>query len=77
MKQIERYRRQQRSTVFNGLLLFNLVLIILQLWLFVSVLENLIARKPAMAIPAAIASVVCLAVNIWMLAGIGRMEGGS
>lgn len=68
------FRRQQRSAVFNGLLLFNLVLIMLQLWLFVSVLENLIDGKPQMAIPAAVVSVVCLGVNVWMLLGVRRME---
>lgn len=67
-------RRRQRSSVFNALLLFNLVLIMLQLWLFVSVLENLIDGKPAMALPAAITSIVCLGVNVWMLAGVRRME---
>lgn len=69
-----RYRHQQRSVVFTALLLFNLVLIILQLWLFVSVLENLIDGKTAMAIPAGIASLICAGVNVWMLAGIRRME---
>jgi hypothetical protein len=74
MKTSSYLRRQQRSAVFNGMLLFNLVLIMLQLWLFVSVLENLIDGKPAMALPATVASVVCLSVNVWMLAGVRRME---
>ena len=76
MKSPLRFRRQQRSAVFTGLLLFCFVLIILQLWLFVSALENLIDGKTAMAIPAAIASLVCLFVNIWMLVGINRVESG-
>lgn len=74
MKPVEQYRRQQRSSVFNGLLLFNLVIVLLQLWLFVSVFENLLGGKPAMAIPAGIASLVCLAINVWMLTGIQAME---
>jgi ABC-type transport system involved in cytochrome bd biosynthesis fused ATPase/permease subunit len=67
-------RRRQRSTIFNGLLLFQLILILLQLWLFVSALESLIDGKAAMAIPAAFASVVCLAVNGWMLVGTNRLD---
>ena len=74
MNETTHYRHQQRSVVFTALLLFNLVLVILQLWLFVSVLENLIDGKPEMSIPAAVASVVCLFVNVWMLLGIKRME---
>ena len=70
-------RRQQKSSVFVTLLMFNLVLVLIQLWLFVSVLENMLAGDLKMAIPAAIASVVILIVNIWMLRGIGKMESGS
>ncbi|HZH97752.1 MAG TPA: DUF6755 family protein [Fimbriimonadaceae bacterium] len=74
MRTPKQYRRHQRSAVFTALLLFNLVLVMLQLWLFVSVLENLLGGKTEMAIPAAVVSLVCLGVNWWMLAGIFRME---
>ena len=67
-------RHRQRAVVFVALLLFNLTLIILQIWLFTAILENVLAGKAAMAIPAAIASVVCAAINIWMLIGLYRME---
>lgn len=63
---------KQRTTVFVALLMFNLVLILLQLWLFVSVLEGLIHGRFAMAIPAAIASSGLFAVNLWMLRGVFR-----
>jgi hypothetical protein len=69
-----RQRHHQRFAVFSGLVLFNFVLIILQLWLFVSTLENLIDGRTQMAIPAAIASMVCLAVNVWMLIGLQRLD---
>ena len=75
MKTPRQFRREQRSAVFVSLLLFNLVLVLIQLWLFVSVLENLLVGKTAMAAPAAIASAVCLGLNWWMLRGIYRMEG--
>ena len=74
MNRFIRYRHQQRSAVFTGLLLFCFVLLILQLWLFVSTLENLIDGRPAMALPAGITSLVCLGINVWMLAGIKRLE---
>ena len=74
MKNRLRYQHQQRMAVFAGFVLFGIVLLILQLWMFVSALENLIDHKPAMAIPAAVASVVCLAINIWMLFGLRRIE---
>lgn len=52
--------------------MFNLVLVLLQLWLFVSVLEGVIHGHTAMAVPAGIASVGLFAVNLWMLRGIIR-----
>ncbi|MEQ1822173.1 MAG: DUF6755 family protein [Fimbriimonadaceae bacterium] len=67
-------QKRQKSAVFVALLLFNLVLVLLQLWLFVSVLEGLIAGKGAMAIPAAIASAVLFFVNVWMLRGLQRLD---
>jgi hypothetical protein len=68
------FRRRQRSAVFVALLLFELVLIILQLWLFVSALEGILDGRTGMAVPAAIVSFVCLAVNSWMLAGVNRTD---
>lgn len=74
MKPSTLLRRRQKSVVFASLLLFILVLILIQLWLFVSVLENLIGGDEQMAIPAAFASLVILGVNWWMLRGILYME---
>jgi hypothetical protein len=74
MKTPRDFRRQQRSAVFTALLMFAFVLIILQLWLFVSALEQILAGRSEMAAPAAAISFICLGVNIWMLVGIGRME---
>ncbi len=77
MKTTKSLRQRQKAAVFAGLLLFNLVLILIQLWLFVSVLENLLAGDAQMAIPAAVASVLILLANIWMLRGIIYMEKSS
>jgi len=74
MKPVRDLRERQKATVFSALLLFGTVLIVLQLWLFVAVLENMLAGHTAMAIPAAIASVVILLINIWMLRGVYRED---
>jgi len=66
-------RRRQKGVVFVGLLFFGLILFLIQLWLFVLVLENVIAGKTAMATPAAVASIVLLGANLWMLAGVTRI----
>ena len=74
MKPYRDLRQRQKSTVFVALLLFSLVLVTLQLWLFVATLENILAGHIGMAIPASVASAVILAANVWMLAGIYRMD---
>ncbi|GMV90205.1 MAG: hypothetical protein AMXMBFR81_31350 [Chthonomonas sp.] len=72
---VHRERRSQKSTVFVALMLFQFVLVLLQLWLFVSVLEGQIGGgAKEMAVPGAAVSVAILAVNIWMLLGIRRMD---
>ncbi len=70
----EQQRHRQRAAVYVVLLMFNLTLIILQIWLFAGTLENLIAGKFSVAIPAAVVSVICAGVNVWMLVGLYRME---
>ncbi len=74
MKTPDYFRRRQKSSVFIALLLFQLVLVLLQLWLFVSVLENMLGGHFAMAIPAAVASMVILIVNVWILRGVTWMD---
>ena len=70
----EQQRHRQRASVYVVLLMFNLTLIILQIWLFTATLENLLAGKYAVAIPAGVVSIICAAVNVWMLIGLYRME---
>lgn len=74
MSKVEQNRRRQRSSVFFALLSFELVLVLLQLWLFVSALEGTLAGEPGMAGPAVIVSLVCLAVNTWMLLGVEKAD---
>ena len=77
MKDSGSMRRRQKSPVFVALLLFNLVFVLIQLWLFVSVLDDLLVGQARMAVPAATISVVILAANIWMLRGIDKMDSSS
>ena len=66
-------RKRQKAVVFVALLLFAVVLFLIQLWLFVLVLEHKIAGKVAMALPAACGSVVLFGINLWMLRGVQRL----
>lgn len=63
-------RRRQKAVVFVALMMFQLLLIFIQLWLFVMVLESILAGHTEMVIPAAVASIAILGLNIWMLRGV-------
>lgn len=67
------YRRRQKAVVFVGFLLFALVLFLIQLWLFVMVLENMLAGRSHMVVPATVGSFILLGVNVWMLVGVKRL----
>jgi hypothetical protein len=60
--------------VFAILLFFELVLVLLQLWLFVSVLEGAVSGGSPIAATAAVVSLVCFAINTWMLIGVARID---
>ncbi|MCB0825380.1 MAG: hypothetical protein KDC26_04265 [Armatimonadetes bacterium] len=70
----ERLRRRQKSGVLTGLQVFQAVLLLLQLYLFVSVLETMLAGHAHTAIPAAGFSILLLVANVWMLIGIQKLE---
>ena len=60
--------------MFVTLLLFELILVLLQLWLLSSALSGILAGRPQMAVPAAVVSLGCLVINTWMLIGIYRID---
>ncbi len=70
----EYHRRRQKAIVFVGMMLFQLLLFFTQIWLFVMVLENLLAGRTGMALPAAGLSLLVLAINLWMLKGISDLS---
>jgi hypothetical protein len=66
-------RRRQKSVVFVGFLLFAVILFLIQLWLFVLVLDRTLAGKTEMVFQASVLSLILLGVNIWMFAGVNRL----
>lgn len=74
MKSPTFFRHRQQSGLFVALLLFELILVLLQLWLFVATLEGILAGQPGMALPAAFVSLACLAANTWMLLGVEKTD---
>lgn len=68
------FTRAQRSTIIYGMLGFQLVLAILQLWLFTATMNAHLGGDDQVVIPAAGASLACLALNAGLLRYLYRLE---
>lgn len=66
--------RQQKSTIIFGILSIVLIIVVLQLWLLTATMNAYLAHQERVILPAAIASVICLALNAGLLWYIYRME---
>lgn len=68
-----RFARAQRVTAVNGILVFVILVVILQLWLLTATMNAYLGGDLAVALPAAAASFVCLGLNVgllWYLRGL-------
>jgi len=66
--------RQQKTTIVLGILAIVLMLVVLQLWLLTATMNAFLAGQERVIVPAAIASMVCFALNAGLLSYIYRME---
>ena len=70
-----RFSRQQKGTIVSGILAIVAMIVILQLWLLTATMNAFLAHDETVIVPAAIASLVCLALNaglLWYLYGLER-----
>jgi hypothetical protein len=57
------FARKQRVTIISGIAAFQMIIVILQLWLFTATMETFLVGYQETALPGAFASVVCFALN--------------
>ena len=74
MTRSPRFARGQRGTIVNGILSVVLVLVILQLWLLTATMHAYLGGDYGVVLPAALASLVCLALNGGLLAYLYRLD---
>jgi hypothetical protein len=70
-----RFPRHQRMTIINGVLMFVLILVVLQLWLLTATMNAYLGGDDSVVWPAAVASAVCLGLNLgllWYMRGLER-----
>jgi hypothetical protein len=68
------FSRHQKTTIVFGILSIVLIIVILQLWLLTATMNAFLAGQERVIAPAAVASIVCFALNLGLLSYIYRME---
>ena len=66
--------RQQKMTIIFGILSIVIMIVVLQLWLLTATMNAFLAGQERVIIPAAVASIICFALNAGLLSYIYRME---
>lgn len=69
-----RFARSQRMTIVNGVLALVVLIVVLQLWLLTATLNAFLGGAHDIVAPAAIASLVCLALNAGLLWYLYRLD---
>jgi hypothetical protein len=67
------FTREQQTTVVFGMLAFVVILVVLQLWLLTATMNAYLGGDDGVVWPAAIASLVCLLLNLGLLRYLGRV----
>ena len=70
------FSRDQRMTIVNGMLVFVLIVVILQLWLLTATMNAWLGGDDSIVWPGAAVSAGCLALNVGLLSYLRRIERG-
>ena len=68
------FSREQRTTIVNGMLVFVLIIVILQLWLLTATMNAWLGGDDSLVWPAVIVSAAGLALNGGLLLYLRRLE---
>lgn len=66
--------RGQRMTIVNGILVFVILIVVLQLWLLTATMNAYLGGDRAVLVPAALASLGCLGLNLGLLWYLFRLD---
>ena len=70
----KRFTREQRLTIVYGVLCIVVIIVMLQLWLLMATMNAYLGGDQSAIWPGALASLVCLGLNLGLLWYIYRME---
>ena len=66
--------RVQRMTAVNGMLALVILIVIVQIWLITATMNAYLGGDSSVAIPAAVASLGCLLLNLGLLGYLYRLD---
>jgi uncharacterized membrane-anchored protein len=69
-----RFVRSQRMTIVTGILVFVVILVVLQLWLFTASVNAYLGGDRTVVLPALGASLVCFGLNAGLLRYLYALE---
>ena len=70
-----RLTRSQQATIFGGINLIVTLLVVLQLWLLTATMNAWLGGDASVVWPAALASLGCFLVNLWLLRRVFYLQG--
>jgi len=68
------FSRDQRTTIIQGMLIFALIIVVLQLWLLTATMNAWLGGDDSVVWPAAGASAACVALNVGLFRYLVRLE---
>ncbi len=71
---MRRIPRQQRAPIVAAILCIVITIVVMQLWLLTATMDAFLRRDASVLIPAAIASIACLALNVGLLLHMRRLD---
>ncbi len=69
-----RFARSQRMTIAAGIFSVVAIIVVLQLWLFTATMEAYLGGNNSVALPALLASVICLLLNLGLFHYIRNLD---
>ncbi len=74
MRNQSRFSRSQRMTIITGVLSLVMIIVILQLWLLTATMNAYLGGDSSTLWPAALASLICLGLNVGLLWYLHRLD---
>jgi hypothetical protein len=72
---VRHHTRPQRTPIVIAILCIVVTIVVMQLWLLTATMDAFLREDSAVLVPAALASLVCLALNVGLLVHLRRLDG--